>query len=47
MDATRRRFSWALGGVMLLALVVRLAYLSQLGGSPLLSILMGDARQYD
>ena len=37
----------ALAGVALLALVVRLVYLSELNGGPLLSGLMGDSRQYD
>ncbi len=47
MDARRRRFSLALVGATVLALVVRFVYLAQIHGSPLLSILMGDSRQYD
>jgi tetratricopeptide (TPR) repeat protein len=47
MDARRRRFSLALLGATVLALAVRLVYLAQVQGSPLLSILMGDSRQYD
>ncbi len=47
MDARRRRFSLALLGATVLALVVRFVYLAQIHGSPLLSILMGDSRQYD
>jgi len=43
----RRRFRVALFGVTVLALVLRLLYLFQIHGSPLLSLLMGDARQYD
>ena len=43
-----RSAGWpALAGAALLALVVRLAYLAELQGSPLLSGLMGDSRQYD
>ena len=38
---------WRLPAPPLLALVVRLAYLAELQGSPLLSGLMGDSRQYD
>ncbi|MBN2438551.1 MAG: tetratricopeptide repeat protein [Deltaproteobacteria bacterium] len=37
----------ALLGVALLALFVRVAYLMELNGSPLLSVLLGDGRQYD
>ena len=37
----------ALLGVALLALLVRIAYLKELNGSPLLSVLLGDGRQYD
>ena len=44
----RRARPWlALAGVTALALIVRLAYLAELNGSPLLSGLMGDSRQYD
>jgi tetratricopeptide (TPR) repeat protein len=40
--------SWlALACAAVLALVVRVAYLAELDGSPLLSGLMGDSRQYD
>jgi tetratricopeptide (TPR) repeat protein len=46
-EAHARRFTVALAGVTIAALAVRLAYLWQLHGSPLLSILMGDSRQYD
>jgi tetratricopeptide (TPR) repeat protein len=41
------RFSSALLLVALVAVVVRVAYLVELNGSPLLSVLMGDSRQYD
>jgi tetratricopeptide (TPR) repeat protein len=41
------RPSVILAGIALLALVVRLVYLAELDGSPLLSVLMGDSRQYD
>jgi len=37
----------ALAAVALVALALRLAFLAQLNGSPLLSGLMGDSRQYD
>jgi tetratricopeptide (TPR) repeat protein len=37
----------ALLGIALVALVVRLVYLAEVGGSPLLSVPMGDSRQYD
>ena len=37
----------ALACAVVLALVVRIAYLAELQGSPLLSGLMGDSRQYD
>jgi tetratricopeptide (TPR) repeat protein len=49
MNMTLRRFrpSLALFGAALLALVVRVAYLAELNGSPLLSVLLGDSRQYD
>jgi len=47
MCSGRGRFWPAIAGAALLALVVRLAYLAQLQGSPLLSGLMGDSRQYD
>ena len=47
MRSGRRRFWPAIAGAALLALVVRLAYLAELQGSPLLSGLMGDSRQYD
>jgi Tfp pilus assembly protein PilF/4-amino-4-deoxy-L-arabinose transferase-like glycosyltransferase len=44
----RRGRPWlALAGAAALALVVRLAYLAELRGAPLLSGLMGDSRQYD
>lgn len=36
-----------LAGVGVLALIVRVAYQAELAGSPLLSGLMGDSRQYD
>ncbi len=41
------RFSSALLVVALVALALRAAYLVELNGSPLLSVLMGDSRQYD
>ena len=41
------RFSSALLLAALVAVVVRIAYLVELSGSPLLSVLMGDSRQYD
>jgi tetratricopeptide (TPR) repeat protein len=47
MKPFRWRFPLALLGVGLLALVLRLVYLAEVGGSPLLSVLMGDSRQYD
>jgi tetratricopeptide (TPR) repeat protein/4-amino-4-deoxy-L-arabinose transferase-like glycosyltransferase len=49
MNVNLRRFHpWpALLGAALLALVVRVAYLAELDGSPLLSVLLGDGRQYD
>lgn len=37
----------ALVGIALVALAVRLVYLAELSGHPLLSVLMGDSRQYD
>jgi len=37
----------ALLGAALLALVVRVGYLAELNGSPFLSVLLGDSRQYD
>src|SRR3972149_4329636 len=44
----RRARPWLpLAGATVLALIVRLAYLAELNGSPLLSGLMGDSRQYD
>ena len=43
----RRRFWPAIAGAALLALAVRLVHLAELQGSPLLSGLMGDSRQYD
>ncbi len=44
----RRGRAWpALAGAAALALIVRLVYLAELQGSPLLSGLMGDSRQYD
>lgn len=46
--AARPLAAWLpLAGVAVLALVLRLVYLSELAGSPLLSGLMGDSRQYD
>lgn len=39
--------SLVLLGIAILALVLRLVYLSELSGNPLLSVLMGDSRQYD
>jgi tetratricopeptide (TPR) repeat protein/4-amino-4-deoxy-L-arabinose transferase-like glycosyltransferase len=46
MNLRRLRPSLALLGAALLALVVRLAYLAELNGSPFLSVLVGDSRQY-
>jgi tetratricopeptide (TPR) repeat protein len=46
-DVRRSRFWFALLGIGFVALVVRLAYLGELSGSPLVSVLMGDGRQYD
>ncbi len=34
-------------GAALLAIIVRIVYLQEVGGSPLLSVLLGDSRQYD
>ena len=39
--------SVALLGIAVVALGVRLVYLAELSGTPLLSVLMGDSRQYD
>jgi tetratricopeptide (TPR) repeat protein len=47
MTLRRVRFPVALAAVSLVALAVRVVYLLQLSGSPLLSVLMGDGRQYD
>ena len=47
MNLRRMRPSAALLGIALVALVVRLVYLAELSGNPLLSVLMGDSRQYD
>jgi tetratricopeptide (TPR) repeat protein/4-amino-4-deoxy-L-arabinose transferase-like glycosyltransferase len=49
MNMTLRhvRPSVALLGIALVALVVRLVYLAELSGDPLLSVLMGDSRVYD
>ena len=47
MPFRRGRFWRWLAGAALLALAVRIAYLLELQGSPLLSGLMGDSRQYD
>ena len=47
MRPGRARVWLALAAATLLAFVVRLAYLEELIGSPLLSGLMGDSRQYD
>ena len=47
MNLRRLSPSLALLGAALLALVVRVAYLAELNGSPLLSVLLGDSRQYD
>jgi Tfp pilus assembly protein PilF/4-amino-4-deoxy-L-arabinose transferase-like glycosyltransferase len=45
---SRRGHPWlALAGAAALALVIRLVYLTELQGSPVLSGLMGDSRQYD
>ena len=46
MPFRRGRFWLWLAGAALLALAVRIAYLAELQGSPLLSGLMGDSRQY-
>ena len=48
-DRNLRRWipALALLGAALLALLVRMAYLKELNGSPLLSVLLGDGRQYD
>jgi 4-amino-4-deoxy-L-arabinose transferase-like glycosyltransferase len=42
-----RTFRLGVGVLFFLALALRLVYLSQLDGSPLLTVLMGDARVYD
>jgi tetratricopeptide (TPR) repeat protein len=47
MPFRRGRFWLWLAGAALLALAVRIAYLVELQGSPLLAGLMGDSRQYD
>src|SRR5512147_1629171 len=47
MGPGRARPWVALGAATLLAIVVRLAYLEELIGSPLVAGLMGDSRQYD
>jgi len=47
MNLRHLRPSAALLGIALVALVVRLVYLAELSGNPLLSVLMGDSRQYD
>jgi Flp pilus assembly protein TadD/4-amino-4-deoxy-L-arabinose transferase-like glycosyltransferase len=41
------RRSYALAAIAVVALIVRLIYLQQLEGSPLLGVLMGDSRVYD
>ncbi len=46
MNFRRGRFGLALAGATLLALIVRLTYLAELGGSPPFAGLMGDSRQY-
>ncbi len=45
--ASRRRVWLGIAGATGLALVVRLAYLAELSGTPLVAGLMGDSRQYD
>ena len=45
MAAPRRPY--ALAAIAVAALIVRLIYLDQLDGSPLLAVLMGDSRVYD
>jgi len=47
MNLRRLLPALALLGAALLALIVRVAYLKELNGSPLLSVLLGDGRQYD
>ena len=47
MNLRHMRPSVALLGIAVVALVVRLVYLAELSGAPLLSVLMGDSRQYD
>ena len=47
INRRQARPSVALPGIALVALIVRLVYLAQLSGDPLLSVLMGDSRQYD
>ncbi len=47
MNLRQWRPSPALLGAALLAFVVRVGYLAELNGSPFLSVLLGDSRQYD
>ncbi len=47
MLSRRGRSFLALAGAAALALIIRLVYLAELDGSPWLSGLMGDSRQYD
>jgi Flp pilus assembly protein TadD/4-amino-4-deoxy-L-arabinose transferase-like glycosyltransferase len=47
MNLRHVRPSVALLGIAIVALVVRLVYLAELSGNPLLSVLMGDSREYD
>ncbi|MCX6546190.1 MAG: tetratricopeptide repeat protein [Acidobacteria bacterium] len=47
MNLRHLRPSVTLLGIALVALAVRLVYLAELSGNPLLSVLMGDSRQYD
>jgi hypothetical protein len=42
-----RNKAWLLAAIGAVAFSLRLLYISQLDGSPLLSVLMGDARVYD
>ena len=46
-DSRPGRFWLALAAAAALALVLRLAYLTELGGTPVLAGLMGDSRSYD